>query len=365
MKLHTRLRKQILSKGPLRLDDYMQAALADPQEGYYIRKDPLGAAGDFTTAPEISQIFGELIGLWCVSLWMAAHRPAFDLVELGPGRGTLMADALRATRNIKGFHDALHVHLVETSPALREKQWQSLAGKHPQVQWHASLADVPSERPCFFIANEFFDALPIRQWQQTPQGWAERRVGLDESNDQQLAFVLDHNSPPPLDMAQIPANAQMIEHCEAAHSITREITQRLASQGGAALLIDYGYLGGTRADTLQAVRDHAFFDPLKEPGTADITAHVDFSTLAAEAKMQAMAVYGPIEQGRFFYRLGATMRMTQLMKHASLEQKKDIVSGVRRLLSPEGMGSLFKVMAMVPNALPVPDGFDEKELLNT
>lgn len=365
MKLTRRLRKQILESGSIRLDDYMRAALADPEEGYYIRKDPLGATGDFTTAPEISQIFGELIGLWCVSLWMAAHRPAIDLIELGPGRGTLMADALRATRNIKGFHESLRVHLVETSPALREKQWQALAGKHADINWHESLDDVPADRPGFFIANEFFDALPIRQWQQTPSGWAERRVGLEENNDQHFAFTLDASAQPPFDMAQIPANAQMLERCEAGLGIMKTIASRISSLGGAALLIDYGYLGGTRADTLQAVRDHAFFEPLKEPGTADITAHVDFSALAATARTASLAVYGPIEQGRFFYRLGATIRMTQLMKHSTVEQKKDIVSGVRRLLSPEGMGSLFKVMAVVPSALPIPDGFDAQELLHT
>ncbi len=272
MNLSRRLRKQMLKSGSLRLDDYMRAALSDAEEGYYIRKDPLGAAGDFTTAPEISQIFGELIGLWCVSLWMAMHRPPIALIELGPGRGTLMADALRATRNIKGFHESLRVHLVETSPALREKQWQALAGKHAEIGWHDSLSDVPQDRACFVIANEFFDALPIRQWQPTPTGWAERRVGLCDEDDQRFAFALDADSPPPFDLAQLPANAQMLELSEASQAVMGDIARRIKALGGAAMIVDYGYLGGTRADTLQAIRNHAFFDPLKEPGTADITA---------------------------------------------------------------------------------------------
>lgn len=361
MSLSTKLKKRINKEGPIRLDEYMQIALGDPEEGYYIRKDPLGAGGDFTTSPEICQIFGELVGLWCVSLWAAMHQPNCTLVELGPGRGTLMADALRAAGAIRGFHDQLAVRLVETSPALREKQWQSLAGKHTDLSWHQHLDEIQPEGPVFILANEFFDALPIRQWEQTPGGWAERYVtGAKKANC--FEFVLEDESPLPDNIGTIPANAEVVESCEAAASQMQRITDLLKSHGGAALIIDYGYLGGTRGDTLQAVREHEFFDPLEAPGTADITAHVDFDALAKAAHAQGLAVYGPIEQGRFLYRLGATLRMTQLMKTAAPEQRQDIISGVRRLLSPEEMGSLFKVMAIVPNAQPVPDGFDVQEL---
>jgi len=360
MSLSAKLKRRITKDGPLRLDEYMLAALADPKEGYYIRKDPLGAAGDFTTAPEICQIFGELVGLWCVSLWASMHQPACTLAELGPGRGTLMADALRASAPIRGFHNQLSVRLVETSPVLREKQWQSLAGKHTDFSWHNHLEDIEPSGPIFILANEFFDALPIRQWEQTPKGWAERCVTTGKKPGR-FEFTLDEKSSLPQGFSP-PSNAQIVEYCEAANQHMKLIAHLLKKNGGAALIIDYGYLGGTCGDTLQALRDHAFFNPLEAPGTADITAHVDFTALAKIAHAQGLAVYGPIEQGRFLYRLGATLRMTQLMKTAHPEQRKNIVTGVRRLLAPEEMGSLFKVMAIVPNAQPVPDGFDVQEL---
>ena len=264
----------------------MEIALTHPQYGYYMRKDPLGIQGDFITAPEISQIFGELIGAWSAAQWIAMGRPKTALVELGPGRGTLMADALRATKNIPGFHEAITVHLVEASPMLKQKQWNALAAKHPDIQWHSSFEEIPPG-PMLLVANEFFDALPIRQYVHLADGWHERFVMIGVDGD--LHFT-------------IPAAAgRMVERCESGKEWTAAIARRMLEFGGAALIIDYGYNGPPKnsQETLQAVRNHQYHDSLKVPGTADLTAHVDFHAIKHAAAEEGAEGYGPVTQGQF------------------------------------------------------------------
>jgi NADH dehydrogenase [ubiquinone] 1 alpha subcomplex assembly factor 7 len=327
------IKAKIADSGPITVAEYMQLALAHPEYGYYMRKDPLGAAGDFTTAPEISQVFGELIGAWLASQWLAMNKPECALVELGPGRGTLMNDILRATKHISGFHDAVSIHLVETSSVLKQKQWQTLAGKHPRIIWHETFSDIPPQ-PLLLVANEFFDALPIRQFVDR----AERMVGLKENG-----------------FTWIPASAGTTkETCEPALHIVQEIAQRIKEHNGAALVIDYGYTDG-HGDTLQAVREHKYHDPLMEPGTADLTAHVDFTALKKSAT--DVATYGPVPQGAFLTRLGVADRTVLLCQNASDEQVVDIYAGVRRLTDPAEMGELFKVLALTRIENPKPEGF--------
>lgn len=332
------IRARINDVGPITVAEYMQLVLAHPEYGYYMRKDPLGAAGDFTTAPEISQVFGELIGAWLASRWLAMGKPECALVELGPGRGTLMNDLLRATKHVSGFHDAVTLHLVETSPALKQKQWQNLARKHSDITWHERFSDVP-EKPLLLVANEFFDALPIRQF----VGDAERMISVipAKAGIQTLSWA--------------PAFAGVTkETCEPAEQIMREMAARIATHGGAALVIDYGYAEG-HGDTLQAVREHTYHDPLADPGTADLTAHVDFAALARAA--ESCAVYGPVPQGAFLTRLGVAERTERLAHNASDDQVKELYAGVRRLTDPTQMGELFKVLGLCGKDMGKPEGF--------
>lgn len=338
--LDARLRVLIAAEGPLTVAQYMQMALS----AYYGGRDPLGAAGDFVTAPEISQIFGELVGLWLVQVWEDAGRPAkLRLVELGPGRGTLMADLWRAARVRPGFHAAASVHLVETSPALRAKQQAALADV--PVVWHAALGEVPADAPLFLVANEFFDALPVRQFVFAEGGWRERCVGLDAAGG--LAFRL---SPAPTALVvtphrPAPRDSDVIEICPAAENIVRDIAARIAARGGAALIADYGHDGRGYGDTLQALREHAFADPLQYPGAADLTAHVDFAALAVAARQEGAEAMGPIDQGAWLSALGIAAR-AEALSRARPDQAGEIAVAVRRLTAPEAMGRLFKVMAI-------------------
>jgi NADH dehydrogenase [ubiquinone] 1 alpha subcomplex assembly factor 7 len=347
----------VAAEGPIPIDRYMALCLGHPVHGYYATRDPFGAAGDFVTAPEMSQMFGELLGLWAAAVFESMGRPEkILLVELGPGRGTLMADALRAARVLPAFADAIDVHLVETSPVLRERQRAALAGRAP-VAWHERIEDLPGG-PAIVVANEFFDALPIRQFVRTEAGWRERLVGVDA--DGQLAFgVAPHPAagfmPPPI---ALPAGA-LVEVPEAAIRCVRSLGARLAAEGGAMLLIDYGYDGFATADTLQAVRRHRPVDPLDAPGTADLTAHVPFGLLAAAARGAGAAAYGPVTQADFLDRLGLSTRAERLAAAAGAGQRAAVATAAQRLTerSPTGMGSLFRALAIADPRLPEPPGF--------
>ena len=351
------LRRRITHEGPLTVAQYMETCLAHPEHGYYITRDPLGAGGDFTTAPEISQMFGELIGLWAAQTWMSAGASSpLTWVELGPGRGTLSADALRAMARVPGITDSLSVHLVETSPMLRNAQAAALEPWKPG--WHDTISTTP-DGPAIVIANEFFDALPVRQFQRSGDGWCERTVEMTE--DGGLAFGLtprlgiDPQLPDGLGWVRA---GDIVEISLPSRAIVQTLADRLVSHGGAALIIDYGHDRSAAGDTLQAVKDHAFHSVLDAPGTADLTAHVDFAELAAVAGAAGALVHGPVEQGTFLKALGIEVRAQQLMASASAEQAADIESAVERLTATEAMGRLFKVMAVTAPGMPVPAGFE-------
>jgi SAM-dependent MidA family methyltransferase len=310
----------------------MGLALGHSDHGYYRTRDPLGRGGDFTTAPEISQMFGEMIGAWCMMAWQAMGRPDFTLVEFGPGRGTLMADLLRvAGKVMPDFTKAARLHLVETSPALRSRQAECLSVYEPV--WHESIEDVP-QGPSLFVMNEFFDALPIRQFVTTDAGLAELCVGIDPESDR-LAFVMERAIKYPLPDGR----GLILETCPAALAIVRELSARIARHGGAALIVDYGYDTPGGGGTFQAVKAHAYADPLADPGEADLTAHVDFGALAEAARQAGVTVQGPVGQGEFLLSLGIAERAAKLGTEEAL-------GALHRLTAPEQMGTLFKVLAL-------------------
>ena len=336
---------RIARTGPVNLAEYMADCLLHPDHGYYVTRDPLGAAGDFITAPEISQMFGELIGLTLAQTWMDQGQPAqITLAELGPGRGTLMADALRATASVPGFHTALTVHFVEASPALRKAQAQTV----PQAVWHNDISTLP-DKPLYLIANEFFDALPIRQFVRDGDAWREKMVGLA---DDTLCFGL--SSPAPIAVLEHrledTKDGDLVELCPALAGIAAEIGGKIATNGGAALIIDYGDWQSL-GDTLQALRGHNHTDPLQDPGDADLTAHVDFAEIARHA---APAKYTKLStQGVFLERLGITARAQALATKLDGDARQAHITAHRRLTHPAEMGDLFKVIGIYPaNATP-------------
>jgi NADH dehydrogenase [ubiquinone] 1 alpha subcomplex assembly factor 7 len=346
------LARRIAATGPMTLADYMAECLLHPDHGYYTTRDPFGAAGDFTTAPEISQMFGELLGLCLAQAWLDQGAPArFTLAEIGPGRGTLMADALRATRAVPGFHAAANVVLVEASATLRARQKAALAG-HP-AQWLDGVDNLP-DAPLFLIANEFFDALPIRQFQRSGAGWRERVVGL---SGETLAFGLSAPAPLALLAHRLAdtRDGDVVEHCPAAAPVMASIAARIATHGGVALVIDYGGWHSL-GDTLQAMRAHAFADPLASPGEADLTAHVDFAALAAAAAPCRAAPL--IGQGLLLERLGIAQRAERLARNLTGAARESHLAAYRRLTDPQEMGTLFKALAVHPAASPPPPGFD-------
>lgn len=342
------LAERIRETGPSTVADYMAECLLHPVHGYYTTRDPFGAAGDFTTAPEISQMFGELFGLALAQAWLDRGAPApFILAELGPGRGTLMADILRATKGVPGFRAAAQVVLIEASPRLREVQATTLSA--PAPTWADRVEDLP-EGPLFLIANEFLDALPIRQFHLGPQGWQERLVGL---RDDALTFGLSAPLPqvPDTPAFRNAPKGALVEDNLPARLAVAEVSTRIARNGGLAYWIDYG---GWRSegDTLQALRNHAFDSPLAHPGEADLTAHVDFEPLAALAQAFAYDT-----QGAVLTRLGIDARAERLaggLSGAALESHR---AAHRRLTHAEEMGSLFKVLAMTSASAPPPPGF--------
>ena len=340
--------ERIREGGPIPVADYMAECLLHPLHGYYTTRQPFGAAGDFTTAPEISQMFGELMGLALAQSWLDQGAPdPFTLAELGPGRGTLMADILRATRGVPGFHAAARPALVEASPRLREVQARTLAPRVPL--WLDRVEDLP-DRPLFLVANEFLDALPIRQFQLAPEGWRERLVGLV---DGALAFGL---SPPLPQVPDSPAfraarPGDLVEHCAPAQAAVAAALGPILRHGGLALFIDYGDWR-SKGDTLQALRSHAFDPPLAHPGQADLTAHVDFEPLATLAPAHAYTT-----QGQFLRQLGIEVRAERLARNLAGAARESHLAALRRLTDPAEMGSLFKVLALTRADAPLPPGF--------
>jgi NADH dehydrogenase [ubiquinone] 1 alpha subcomplex assembly factor 7 len=361
---------EIRRHGPITLARYMEAALHHPTLGYYRTRDPLGGAGDFTTAPEISQMFGEMIGAWLAVVWQQIGSPkSVRLVELGPGRGTLMSDVLRATRGVPGLHAALDLHLVETSEPLRAMQREAMTKLAVEATWHGDFATVPSG-PLLLIANEFFDALPIRQYERTPEGWRERLVTLGDT-EESFRFMLA-DAPTVARPPQILRDAStgtIWEESPASLGTVHAIASRLASYGGAALIIDYGPARHTGGDSLQALKSHRPHDPLADPGTADITAHVDFAALGQAARDAGAEVHGPMEQGPFLLALGLAARAERLRAAALARNRADQATAVgtafKRLIAPTEMGSLFKTLAITGANQPVSPGFDIVPLSET
>lgn len=341
------IKAHIAENGPMDVGTFMGMALSHPQHGYYMARNPFGRAGDFTTAPEISQMFGELIGAWAADMWAQLGKPEkFTLLECGPGRGTLMADALRATRRLLGFHAAARIVLLETSLQLRDRQVQALADY--DVAWadHLNAPELAADGPVICIANEFLDALPIRQFVKQGMLWHERVVGIV---DDTLSFGLSPLVEPPSDGTQ----DGIYEVAPARNAFVRDLAAILQARGGAALFIDYGYERSAMGDTLQAVRGHSVAPVLEDPGMADLTAHVDFQALAQAAG--DLSVYGPVGQGAFLQTLGIGIRAEMLKNHgADIAQ---IEAALHRLTDETQMGTLFKVIALCAGAQLKPAGF--------
>lgn len=357
--LEREIRALIETQGPLEVSRYMALCLAHPEYGYYTTRDPFGAGGDFTTAPEISQMFGELIGVWCAEVWRLMGSPSrVALVEVGPGRGTLMKDALRAAKIMPGFFDAIELHLVETSPILQERQRESLHGVVSTIAWHGDAKTLP-DAPLIVIGNEFVDALPIDQFEKKAGRWHQRKIGL--GFDGGFAFGLDPALLPdfekhlPERLTPAP-NGAVFERRDLAP--ISEVVSRIGKHGGAALMIDYGHAESGFGDTLQAVSGHDYAEPLEAPGEVDLTSQVDFEALAALATKNVRAA-GAITQRNFLTQLGIEARAEILQRNAKLEMRDEIGTELTRLIGPTpGMGELFKVLAFAHRDLPALPGFD-------
>ena len=355
--LADRLSENIRRDGPITVADYMSAVA----EAYYSQGDVFGTDGDFITAPEISQTFGEMIGLWCTVVWqnMGKPRPC-HLVECGPGRGTLMADALRAARQVPGFLESVDVYLIERSSTLASMQREALKGL--KIVWHKRFDSCPNG-PLILVANEFLDALPIRQFEKTATSWMERCVDMDETG--RFYFTLSKPSDGAFSApGGAPSNADVGAIYETSPAIVAFVAaaaKRISRDGGAALFIDYGHKTSAVGETLQAVKQHKPHRVLEAPGTADITAHVDFAATAGAAQASGATVFGPIEQGIWLKQLGIMVRGTLLARDKASDVARDIEVEIRRLTEPDAMGALFKVMAITHPALAPPDGFDQGE----
>ena len=337
------IRNRVAAQGPISLAAYMDLALQHPDYGYYRVREPLGRTGDFITAPEVSQLFGEMIGVWCAEAWRNLGQPvSFALVELGPGKGTMMADIMRATAHVGGFHHAKSLYLIESDAKLRARQTEKLAPYRPQhIQDIAQIA----AQPLIIVANEFFDAIPVRQFEKTFQGWAEKMVGIEKDA---LSLTLRLLSEPEKNMIPAPLRearpGTIYEFAPKAQSMLRDLGCALAAQKGAALIIDYGYSASSGASTVQAVSQHKYANIFESPGEIDLTAHVDFtllSDLAKEAKLQVADVTG---QGAFLKNLGIKIRADALKLHAAPAQITDIDKALDRLIGYDQMGELFKVL---------------------
>ncbi len=350
-----------------RLDHFMGRAVA----AYYGSRDPFGAKGDFTTAPEISQVFGECLGLWAAVVWQQMGAPErVLLVELGPGRGTLMADALRAAAMVPAFRAALSVHFVEQSPVLRQAQ----AARVPDATWHEGLESLPPG-PAVVLGNEFLDALPIRQFVRRGSGWAERYVrdggfvevagghpalpdaaaGAGRGQDAPKGAPL--KDPPERAPPNAAPEGAVREVCEPALAVCRALAERFRHAPGAALFLDYGPAESALGDSLQAMRAHGRADPLAAPGSVDLTAHVDFAACARAARAAGAAAHGPLPQGVFLQRLGLVSRAAVLAS-SNPRQAEEVLSAARRLVAPEAMGQLFKALCLCHAGLATPPGFE-------
>ena len=359
--LESEIRRLIAVAGPMPVAEYMRLCLTHPRYGYYVNRDPLGAAGDFVTSPEISQMFGEMIGLWAAAVWRQMGAPEnVRIVELGPGRGTLMHDALRAAKVVHGFHSAIVLHLVEISPVLQQIQERRLDDFAVPMFWYRRLDDVPAG-PSIVIANEFIDALPMYQAVRLADGWHERVVDVvaPEGN---LVFAAAADPLPhfetslPRALRAAPPGAIYEWRAD---DIALELGRRLRHDG-AALIIDYGHDRHSLGDTLQAVTGHSFTDPLRAPGTADLTAHVDFEALAQCAETMGARIHGPLRQRDLLLRLGIDKRAAALKANATADQAVEIELALSRLLADgaRGMGELFKAIAIAAPQLGPPPGFE-------
>jgi SAM-dependent MidA family methyltransferase len=359
--LEAEIRRRITKAGPISVRQFMTECLTNPKHGYYMTRDPLGRTGDFITAPEISQVFGELIGLWASSAWHQMGQPEnVRLVELGPGRGTMMLDALRAAQVVPAFRSAIVVHMVEVSPLLRERQQQALGATDVPVMWHETLEDVP-DGPLIILANEFIDTLPVNQAIKQFNGWYERMVEIDGAGS--LAFGISKEPIPLFEQLLTPKvrEAPIGSIYEwRTDDFALALGQRVVRQTGAALVIDYGHVESAVGETLQAVGAHAFANPLVNPGEVDLTAHVDFQTLGLAAERMGARVFGPVDQARFLRNLGVEKRAMALRAYAPRDKVDDIEVAVKRLLG-EGrgeMGKLFKAIGFASPKLGTLPGFE-------
>jgi SAM-dependent MidA family methyltransferase len=355
----SRLREKIVrlieANGPLPVADYMALCLFDPDDGYYMTREPFGAAGDFTTAPEISQMFGELIGVWVLSAWQAIGHPVpVTLAEIGPGRGTLMKDMLRSLEKLDPFFARkATIAMVETSPRLAAVQQATLADAAARIVWHSTIAELP-EQPLIIVGNELFDAVPIRQFVKTRGQWLERAVGLDVAGA--LRFAATPGAPDPASLppdAAGAADGAIVEIAPARTALMEAIAARIASQGGAGLFIDYGHLQSGIGNTLQAVRAHQPAGVLDAPGEADLTAHVDFAALAASARSHGLDAH-LATQAEFLLGMGFLERAGRLGADADATTRQRLQSEVDRLAGPEAMGQLFKALALAPPGVRLP-----------
>ncbi|MGC6512517.1 MAG: class I SAM-dependent methyltransferase [Parvibaculales bacterium] len=358
-KLENKIRALIKQQGPIPLNTFMHMALQDPEDGYYIKQDPLGQSGDFITAPEISQIFGEMIGLWVADFMLRNPVSAFHLVELGPGRGTLMSDMVRVIKSspaLAGLADILHIHLVETSPALRLAQKSNLDQFSLTPQWHEDFSSLP-QAPCLVIANEFFDALPIQQFIHREGSWQERLVALEGED-----LVFTSSSTKASVTFSAPAmngvsDGDIIEVSPASEQAMTHLCRHINAFGGGLLAIDYGYVQPALGDSFQALHKHNHVSPLTHIGDADLTAHVNFSALADIARISGLRVWGPETQGHFLTHLGAETRLHQILAKAPRTSQGQIADAYQRLIAPDQMGHLFKVLAVTPAGSAAPEGF--------
>jgi NADH dehydrogenase [ubiquinone] 1 alpha subcomplex assembly factor 7 len=358
--LESEIRRLIAAAGPMPIAEYMRLCLTHPEHGYYLNRDPLGATGDFITAPEISQMFGELIGLWMATVWQRMGAPEnVRVIELGPGRGTLMRDALRAAKVVKGFRAAIVLHLVEISPALRQLQERQLQGLEVPTLWHDTFEEVPGG-PGIIIANEFIDALPVHQGIKQADGWHERVI--DIAADGTFCFGLARDTLPhfetalPRGLRQSPEGSIFEWRSD---RLALEIGRRVRTDG-AALILDYGHTRFGMGDTLQAVAGHAYTDPLRAPGEADLTAHVDFEALAQSAESIGGRIHGPILQRELLLRLGIEQRAAALKAGAPRDRALEIDLALSRLTATGalGMGELFKAIAIADPKLGSLPGFE-------
>jgi NADH dehydrogenase [ubiquinone] 1 alpha subcomplex assembly factor 7 len=356
------IRELVIADGPMTIDRFMMLCLAHPRHGYYMARMPFGRQGDFVTAPEVSQIFGELIGVWCIAAWEVMGRPdPVRLVELGPGRGTLMADLLRACRIAPAFEAALRIHLVDSSPLLAETQRQTLAAACQPIAWHAGLDTIPAG-PMILIANEFFDTIPIRQLQRRDGRWHERVVGIDQDGNLGLGLA-----PDPVDnrllgaWAAAAAEGAIAEISPARCQLAEALGARLNAAPSFALVIDYGHLSSAPGDTLQAVAGHRRADLLDRPGEVDITAHVDFAALAACLRRAGAHVYSAMDQGSFLGAMGLPARVAALGRGRPPAARAAIAEAAARLAAAGEMGHLFKVLGAGHPDLPPPFPFTRGE----